>query len=46
MPTKAQQSSSLRCRVSPRLAATLTTFTEATGRSRSGVLRWRILQAR
>jgi hypothetical protein len=46
MPTKDPQSCYLSCRVSRRLEAKLNTFTEATGRSRSDVLRWLILQAR
>jgi hypothetical protein len=46
MPTKEQHPCYLSCRLSRRLAAKLTRFTDATGRSRSDVLRWLILQAR
>jgi hypothetical protein len=34
------------CRLSRRLEAKLHTFTDATGRSRSDVLRWLLLRAR
>jgi hypothetical protein len=46
MPTNDQQSCYLSCRISRRLSAKLNTLTDATGRSRSDVLRWLILQAR
>jgi hypothetical protein len=46
MLTKDHQSSYLSCRISRRLNAKLNTLTDATGRSRSDVLRWLILQAR
>jgi hypothetical protein len=43
MLTKDHQSSYLSCRISRRLNAKLNTLTNATGRSRSDVLRWLIL---
>lgn len=46
MSTKDQQSCYLSCRISRRLSAKLNTLTDATGRSRSDVLRWLILQVR
>jgi predicted DNA-binding protein len=46
MLTKDQHTCYLSCRLSPRLSAKLNTLTDATGRSRSDVLRWLILQAR
>jgi hypothetical protein len=44
MPTKDQHTCSLSCRISQRLEAKLNSFTDATGRSRSDVLRWLLLQ--
>jgi hypothetical protein len=46
MPTKEQHPCSVSCRISRRLEAKLNTFTDATGRSRSDVLRWLLLRAR
>ena len=46
MPMNDQQSCYLSCRLSRRLNAKLNTLTDATGRSRSDVLRWLILHAR
>jgi predicted DNA-binding protein len=46
MHTKDQHTCYLSCRLSRRLNAKLNTLTDATGRSRSDVLRWLILQAR
>jgi predicted DNA-binding protein len=45
MLTKDQHTCYLSCRLSRRLNAKLNTLTDATGRSRSDVLRWLILQA-
>jgi hypothetical protein len=45
MLTKDQHTCYLSCRISRRLSAKLNTLTDATGRSRSDVLRWLILQA-
>jgi hypothetical protein len=41
-----QQSCYLSCRISRRLSTELNTLTDATGRSRSDILRWLILQGR